>query len=314
MMEDAAPGTLRGKRALVTGAGRGIGRAEALLLAREGASVIVNDTGVGLDGRRPHLGPAEEVVAEIRELGGHAVADGSDISTWEGARRLVDRAVREFGGLDVVVNNAGILRDRTIVNLEQPELDHVLAVHLRGHAGVLHFAACHWREVSKTHGSAGASVINTASEVGLFGNPGQAAYAAAKGAIVSLSLTAALELRRYGIRVNVVCPRARTRMTLHAFGSESMTTAGGLDEWAPENVAPMVAFLASGEAADITGQVFIVGGSRVRLMRGWVEQAAIQNDGAAFDLRALQERVHELFASAPSVLAPTEMLPGQAKA
>jgi NAD(P)-dependent dehydrogenase (short-subunit alcohol dehydrogenase family) len=307
-------GYLDGKVAIVTGAGRGIGRAEALLLAAEGAAVIVNDLGWALHDKVADRQPAEEVVDEIRKSGGTALVDSSDVSSWEGAATLVARAYDELGNLDVLVNNAGILRDRTIANISPEEWDDVIAVHLRGHLATLHHAAARWRTAVKSGQSVTASVVNTASEVGLHGNPGQVAYAAAKGGILALTLTAARELARYGVRVNAICPRARTRMTEHAFGGNSMDSGGEFDEWAPENVAPLVGYLASDEADWINGQVFIVGGSRVRLQQQWTEAAVIETQAGAFDVATIAARAAELFHQHPAVAREPEMLPGENRA
>ncbi len=307
-------GILESKAAIVTGAGRGIGRAEALLLASEGAAVIVNDLGCGIEGQDPDPGPAEEVVAAIHEAGGTAILDNSDVSSWTGAADLVERAHDELGGLDVLVNNAGILRDRMIVNLSPEEWDDVIAVHLRGHVAMIHHAAARWRASVKDGQPVSASVVNTASEVGLHGNPGQAAYAAAKGAILALTLTAARELERYGVRVNAIAPRARTRMTEHAFGADAMDLVDGFDEWAPENVAPLVAYLASDEGNWINGQVFIVGGSRVRLQQGWTEVGQIDSGGGAFSVDSLITRGPELFREHSAAPVEPEMLPGKSRA
>ncbi len=307
-------GVLEGKTAIVTGAGRGIGRAEAILLASEGASVIVNDLGWPLHQKVASRAPAEEVAAEIRAGGGSAIVDGSDVSSWDGAADLVARAYDEFGGLDVLVNNAGILRDRTIANISPEEWDDVIAVHLRGHLAMLHQAAARWRSSAKSGQSIAASVVNTASEVGMHGNPGQAAYAAAKGGILALTLTAARELSRYGVRVNAICPRARTRMTEHAFGGSSMDSDSGFDEWAPENVAPLVAYLASDEASGINGQVFVVGGSRVRLQQRWRDVASIDNGAEAFDVATIAARVPDLFREYSAVPVEPDMLPGHSRA
>jgi|TARA_B100000315_G_scaffold258962_1_gene312992 NAD(P)-dependent dehydrogenase (short-subunit alcohol dehydrogenase family) len=307
-------GILDGKVAVVTGAGRGIGRAEAMCLAAEGAAVIVNDLGCGLEDNVADKEAAEVVATQIRESGGTAILDNSDVSSWKEASVLVERSFDEFGGLDILVNNAGNLRDRTIAKLTSREWDEVISVHLRGHAAMLHHAARRWRIALKSGIPISASVVNTASEVGLFGNPGQVAYAAAKGGIIAMTLTAARELARYGVRSNVVCPRARTRMTEHAFGADSMGSRSGFDEWAPENVAPFVAYLGSDEAKGINGQVFVVGGSRVRLQQGWTDAAVIENESSAFDVAAISSRVHELFDGRLSVPVEPEMLPGMSRA
>lgn len=252
--------------AVVTGAGRGIGREHALLLASRGASVVVNDLGGAQDGTGAESTPAEQVAAEIRAAGGRAVANTDDVADAAGAQRIVDTAVREFGRLDIVVNNAGILRDRMLVNLTDGDWDLVIRVNLRGTFLVTRAAANYWREQSKAGHDVCASVINTSSESGVFGNPGQANYAAAKAAVASLTQVASKELARYGVRVNAILPQARTRLTESAFGDALAAKDGEFDRWDPANVSPFVAYLAS-PASQIT--VFVVGGSRVQRVRPW---------------------------------------------
>lgn len=259
--------TLEQRVAVVTGAGRGIGREHALLLAEEGASVVVNDLGGAQDGTGSAGGPAEEVAAEIRAAGGRAVVNGDDVADVRGAQRIVDTALREFGRLDVVVNNAGILRDRVLVNLTEQDWDLVVRVNLRGTFLVTRAAATHWREQSKAGERVAASVINASSESGVFGNPGQANYAAAKAAVASLTQVAAKELDRYGVRVNAILPQARTRLTESAFG-DALAARGAFDRWDPANVSPFVVYLA-GPDCEISGEVFLVGGSRVQRVRPW---------------------------------------------
>jgi len=256
---------LKGKVAVVTGAGQGIGRAEARALARAGAHVIVNDVGRTPDGRPA----AEEVVEEIRAAGGSAEPNGDDISTWDGAERLIGQAVGVRGKVDFLVCNAGIIRDRTIVNMSEAEWDAVMAVHLKGHAGPLHFAAAHWKALYQETGEqVDASVVTTSSEAGLYGNFGQVNYSAAKAGIVALTQVAARELARYGVRANAICPRARTGMTEGVV--EGMDPAeGSVDEWDPESVAALTAFLGSEHSRAITGQVFVVHGPTVSRMREW---------------------------------------------
>jgi NAD(P)-dependent dehydrogenase (short-subunit alcohol dehydrogenase family) len=273
-------GSLDGMVALVTGAGRGIGREHALLLASEGAAVVVNDLGGGSDGTGSGESPAEQVAAEIRELGGRAIANADDVADAVGAARIVDSAISEFGRLDVVVNNAGILRDRVLVNLSDDDWDLVVRVNLRGTFLVTRAAANHWRERSKAGEEVRASVINTSSESGVFGNPGQANYAAAKAAVASLTQVAAKELARYGVRVNAILPQARTRLTEGAFGEALAAKEGAFDRWDPANVSPFVAYLA-GPSAQVTGEVFIVGGSRIQRVKPWERDATwkLQTDG-----------------------------------
>jgi NAD(P)-dependent dehydrogenase (short-subunit alcohol dehydrogenase family) len=254
---------------VVTGAGRGIGRAHALAFAAKGARVVVNDVGVGLDGADPSAGPAQQVVDEITSAGGSAVANNDDVASFDGARRLVQQAVTEFGGLDVLVNNAGFLRDRMLVSLGEEEWDAVIRVHLKGHFAPLHHAAAYWRERSKAGDPVDARVVNTSSGAGLLGSIGQGNYAAAKAGIAGLTLVAAAELGRYGVRVNAIAPAARTRMTEQAFADAMAAPDGGFDAMAPENVSPLVVWLGSLESAEVTGRVFEVEGGRITVAQGW---------------------------------------------
>ena len=261
-------GALNGRVAIVTGAGRGIGREHALLLAAEGAQVVVNDLGGSSDGTGSEDGPAESVAAEIRAAGGQAVANADDVADAAGAERLIATAVDAFGRLDVVVNNAGILRDRVLVNLTDDDWDLVVRVNLRGTFTVTRAAGNYWREQAKAGEAVNASIINTSSESGVFGNPGQANYAAAKAAVASLTQVAAKELKRYGVRVNAITPQARTRMTEQAFGDALAPKEGKFDRFNPANVSPFVVYLATADCA-LSGEVFIVGGSRVQRIRPW---------------------------------------------
>ena len=272
-------GVFEGKVALVTGAGRGIGRAEALLLASEGAAVVVNDVGGGPDGAGAEAGPAHEVVAEITEAGGQAAANTDDISTWAGAAALVQQAVDTFGRLDVVVNNAGILRDRLSFNMEEAEWDSVIAVHLKGHFAVARHAAAYWRGVFKaTDEPVGAAIVNTASESGLYGNAGQANYAAAKAGIASVTLVLARELERIGVRVNAIAPVARTRLTEAVAGDYMKPDESGFDRFDPANVAAVACWLASDAAAGISGQVVKVQGGQLQLLEGWRPLTEVTDD------------------------------------
>ena len=263
-------GLFDGKIAIVTGAGRGIGRAEALLLASEGARVVVNDLGGGPDGAGGDTGPAHEVVAEIKAAGGEAVADGGSVADWSEAAALVERAVDTFGGLDIVINNAGILRDRMSFNMDEAEWDSVIAVHLKGHFCVARHASAYWRARSKeVDAPLGAALVNTASESGLYGNAGQINYAAAKAGIASMTIVLARELERIGVRVNAIAPVARTRLTEAVAGDHMQPDADGFDRFAPENVAAVACWLASDLTAGISGQVVKVQGGQVQLLQGW---------------------------------------------
>lgn len=265
-------GTLDGRVAVVTGAGRGLGREHALLLAEEGAAVVVNDYGSAPAGGGGDATPAEQVVAEIRSAGGTAVANADDVADWEGARRLIETSVAELGGLDVLVNNAGILRDGFLVGLGESDWDAVVNVHLKGHFCPLHFAAQHWRDQAKAGNAAGGSVINTSSAAGLFGNPGQLNYGAAKAGIATMTLIAAAELGRYGVRVNAIAPVARTRLTEEVPGIGELLKApqetGAFDVFDPANVAPLVAYLAS-PMCTLTGQVYAVHGGKIGRFGSW---------------------------------------------
>ena len=264
-------GVCDGRIVIVTGSGRGIGRAHALAFAREGAKVVVNDLGAEVDGSGGSTGPAGEVVEEIRGMGGEAVANGDDISTTEGAENLVRTAVDAFGDLDVVVNNAGILRDRMLVNMSDEEWDAVIKVHLRGTFAPSRAAAQHWREQSKAGKEVDARIINTSSPSGLYGNVGQANYGAAKAGIASFSVIAALELGRYGVTVNAIAPVALTRMTENlGMGARAADRpADAFDDTAPENISPLVVWLGSTESRGITGRVFNVAGGRISVAEGW---------------------------------------------
>jgi NAD(P)-dependent dehydrogenase (short-subunit alcohol dehydrogenase family) len=258
---------LEGKVAIVTGAGRGIGREHALALARAGASVLVNDVGGSLSGEGADATPAQQVVAELEALGVEAVADGENVADFEGARRLVEHAVDAFGRVDILVNNAGILRDRMLVNMEEAEWDAVIAVHLKGHFAPTRHAAAHWRDRAKAGEDVRGRVINTSSPSGVFGNVGQANYGAAKAGIAMLTIITAQELGRYGVTVNGIAPNARTRMTESAF--ELPSGEGGFDPLEPANNTPIVVALCADEAQSITGQVFHIFGGAVNMLTPW---------------------------------------------
>lgn len=275
-------GALEGRVAVITGAGRGIGREHAQLFAREGASVVVNDLGGSNTGEGADTGPAHDVVDEIVAAGGKAVANTQNIATWDGAARLVEQAISEFGGLDVVVNNAGILRDGFIAGMEESQWDAVLAVHLKGHFSVLRHAATYWKEQSKAGHQPNAAVINTASGSGLtIPNAGQVNYGAAKAGIAAMTLVAADELERYGVRVNAIAPIARTRLTLATPGMGALMgepEEGEVDLFSPANISPLVGYLAS-EKCPITGKVFAVQGGAISELGGWHDLKTIETDG-----------------------------------
>ncbi|MFR9804129.1 SDR family NAD(P)-dependent oxidoreductase [Pseudonocardia sp. RS010] len=273
-------GSLDNLVAVVTGAGRGIGREHALLLAAEGAAVVVNDLGGASDGSGSEAGLAEQVAKEIRAAGGKAVANSDDVSSAEGAQRIVDAGISEFGKVDILINNAGILRDKVLVNLDEADFDIVVRVNLRGTFLLTKAAGNHWRDRSKAGEQVRAAVVNTTSESGVFGNPGQVNYAAAKAAIASLTQVASKELGRYGVRVNAIAPQARTRLTEGAFGDSLAAKDGQFDRWDPANVSPFVAYLSS-PVCDLTGEVFIVGGSRVTRVKPWEKDKSwiLQTEG-----------------------------------
>lgn len=263
-------GLSTGRVVAVTGAGRGLGRAHALAFAAEGAKIVVNDLGAGLDGSGATAGPAQKVVDEIRAHGGEAIAHGGDIATAEGAASLVAVALETFGRLDTLVNNAGFLRDRMLVNLDEDDWDAVMRVHLKGHFLPLKHASAYWRSESKTGRRPAARVINTSSGAGLLGSVGQGNYSAAKAGIAALTLVAAAELARYGVQVNAIAPAARTRMTELTFADTmAAPTDGGFDAMAPENVSPLVVWLGSAASTGVTGRVFGVEGGRITVMEGW---------------------------------------------
>jgi NAD(P)-dependent dehydrogenase (short-subunit alcohol dehydrogenase family) len=271
-------GLLDGKVIVVTGAGRGIGREHALLLAREGASVVVNDLGGEWDGTGTDDRPAAEVAEEITAAGGNAVANFDSVSSWEGAQRMINQAVESFGRLDGLVCNAGFVRDRTVFNMTEDEWDQVIDVHLKGHFVPTRWATAYWRERFKeSEQPVGGRIVFTASEAGLFGNAGQPNYSAAKAGIAALGIVVAREMKRYGVTCNTINPRARTRMTVNTFGADRLTSdEGAFDVNDPANVSPWVAYLCSDHAADITGQTFVCGGDTVALMEGWHRVARIR--------------------------------------
>jgi NAD(P)-dependent dehydrogenase (short-subunit alcohol dehydrogenase family) len=275
-------GALEGRVAIITGAGRGIGREHALLFASEGAKVVVNDLGGSLDGSASEGTPAEQVAAEIKAMGGEAIANHDNIADWEGGENLIKSAVEAFGDLHVLVNNAGILRDRVLVNLSEDDWDSVINVHLKGHFVPTRHAATYWREQAKAGKTVKASVINTSSTSGLIGNVGQSNYGAAKAGIAAFTVIIAEELARYGVRANAIAPAARTRMTESTPGLSDVvvkpTDAAKFDVWDPANISPLVATLAA-EDCEINGKVFFVQGGTVRLFQNWtMTQALEKND------------------------------------
>ncbi|MET7691497.1 SDR family oxidoreductase [Streptomyces sp. NPDC005483] len=262
-------GICDGRVVVVTGAGRGLGRAHALAFAAEGARVVVNDLGVGLDGTPGPGSPASLVAAEIRAAGGEAIAHGGDIATPDGAASLVQAALEAYGRLDTLVNNAGFLRDRMLVNLDEDDWDAVLRVHLKGHFLPLKHAAAYWRAQTKAGRTPVARIVNTSSGAGLSGSVGQGNYSAAKAGIVGLTLVAAAELARYGVQVNAIAPAARTRMTERTFADTMTAPSDGFDAMAPENVSPLVVWLGSAASAGVSGRVFEAEGGRITVMEGW---------------------------------------------
>lgn len=278
-------GALDGRVAVITGAGRGIGREHALLFAKEGAKVVVNDLGGSNSGEGADTGPAQEVVDEIIAAGGTAVANTENIATWDGAESVVQQAVDEFGRLDVLVNNAGILRDSFIAGMDESQWDAVIAVHLKGHFAMLRHTAAYWKAQSKAGDQPNAAVINTASGSGVtLANAGQANYGAAKAGIAALTLIAAEELDRYGVRVNAIAPIARTRLTLATPGMGALMTEpedGELDLFSPANISPLVAYLAT-EKCPITGKVYAVQGGAISALKGWHDTETIETDGLWF--------------------------------
>jgi NAD(P)-dependent dehydrogenase (short-subunit alcohol dehydrogenase family) len=272
-------GSLEGRVAIITGAGRGIGREHALFFAAEGAKVVVNDLGGTNDGTGADITPAQQVVEEIRDLGGEAVVNGDNVASWEGAQRMVNEAIATFGDLDILVNNAGILRDRVLVNMTEEEWDAVIAVHLKGHFAPSRWAAAYWREQHKAGISKPRNIVHTSSTSGLFSNPGQSNYGAAKTGIATFSQIIAKELVRYNVKSNTIAPGARTRLTLATPGLENIMkpAAGGFDPWDPANISPLVGYLASTDCA-FTGETFLVQGGSVTMVESWQRGAHVERD------------------------------------
>ncbi|MEO7371768.1 MAG: SDR family oxidoreductase [Ilumatobacteraceae bacterium] len=272
-------GSLDGRVAIITGAGRGIGREHALFFAREGARVVVNDIGGTNDGTGTDMTPAQQVVAEIKDLGGDAIVNGDNVADWGGAQRLVNSAIETFGDLDILVNNAGILRDRVVFNMTEEEWDSVIAVHLKGHFAPTRWAAAYWREQHKAGKGKPRNLVHTSSTSGLFANPGQSNYGAAKTGIATFSQIIAKELTRYNVKSNTVAPGARTRLTLATPGLEEIMKAadGAFDQWDPANISPLVAYLASTDCK-FTGETFFVQGGNVTLIESWSRGASVDRD------------------------------------
>jgi NAD(P)-dependent dehydrogenase (short-subunit alcohol dehydrogenase family) len=289
-------GALDGRVAVITGAGRGIGREHALLFAAEGAKVVVNDLGGAVDGSGDDRTPAEQVVAEVTALGGEALANDDDVTSWEGGRRLIETAVEAFGDLHVLVNNAGILRDRVLINMTEEEWDSVIHVHLKGHFVPSRHAAAYWREQAKAGREVRASIVNTSSTSGLLGNPGQTNYGAAKAGIAAFTVICAQELARYGVRANAVAPAARTRMTESTPGLSDIVKAPGdasqFDTWDPANISPLVAYLAT-EGCPATGRVFFIQGGTIRNFANWTMTETLERN-ARWTVAELQSEMSKL--------------------
>jgi NAD(P)-dependent dehydrogenase (short-subunit alcohol dehydrogenase family) len=302
-------GLLDEKVAIVTGAGRGIGREHALALANEGAKVLVNDLGGSAAGEGSDQTPAQHVADEISSAGGEAAANYDNVADFQGAENLIKQAVEQFGKLDILVNNAGILRDRMLVNLTEDEWDAVINVHLKGHYAPTRHAAAYWRAQSKEGNPVAGRVINTASPSGVFGNVGQTNYGAAKAGIAAFTVIAAQELARYGVTVNCLAPNARTRMTGDIFAGIP-APEGEYDPLSPDNISPIVVALASDDAASITGQVFFVYGPAINVLKPWDSGTLIKQEGK-WDPTDLVGKLKESF---PDGIAPQGMMPMVLKA
>jgi len=292
-------GLCEGRVVIVTGAGRGLGRAHALAFAAEGAKVVVNDLGASREGEGASEGPAHDVAAEIRALGAEAVVDGADVADWAQAEALVELAVSSFGRLDVLVNNAGFLRDRMLANMDEDEWDAVIRVHLKGHFAPSRHAMAHWKARAKAGEDVQGRLINTSSGAGILGSVGQGNYSAAKGGIATLTLVEAAELGRYGVTANAIAPAARTRMTEEVFAATmAAPEAGAFDEMAPENVSPLVVWLGSVESAGVTGRLFEVEAGRIGVADGWQHGPTVDR-GERWEPAEVGDAVAALLAAAP---------------
>jgi NAD(P)-dependent dehydrogenase (short-subunit alcohol dehydrogenase family) len=291
---------LEGKVAIITGAGRGIGREHALLMAKLGAKIVVNDLGAHFDGTgAPTATPAQEVVSEIKKMGGDAIANGDNVADFKAAKNIVQTAIKTFGKLNIVVNNAGILRDRMIFNMDEESWDAVVAVHLKGTFNMCRHATEYWREEHKKGNVLNGRIINTASDAGLLGNVGQSNYGACKAAVATMAIIIGHEMKKYGVTANAIAPVARTRLTVDATPSTAglmggEVKAGEFDMWGPQNISPLVAWLSSDDAGTCNGQVFRVGGRSVWPMKGWHSATRVQNPKqATWDAAELGKRIKE---------------------
>jgi len=289
-------GICDGRVVIVTGSGRGIGREHALAYAREGAKVVVNDLGGDTSGEGADITPAQQTVEDIKAMGGEAVVNGDNVADFEGARRIIQTAIDTFGRLDTVVNNAGILRDRMLINMTEAEWDAVIAVHLKGTFGPTRHAAEYWREQTKAGQPVDARIVNTSSPSGLFGNAGQTNYGAAKAGIAAFTQICALELGRYGISANAIAPVARTRMTENL--GMGPAPEGAFDALDPANISPLVVWLGSNESKDVTGRVFLVAGDRIGVAEGWHRGPTAENNGLRWEPKQLSDVVPKLVADA----------------
>ncbi len=292
-------GICEGRVVIVTGAGRGIGRAHALEFARQGAKVVVNDLGVAADGQGGSESPADEVVAEIKAMGGEAFSNGADVTDWDQTKALVEETIATFGGLDVVVNNAGFVRDRMFVSCSEEEWDAVIKVHLKGHFCISRHASEYWRNQSKAGEEVNARIINTSSGAGLQGSVGQSCYSSAKGGIAALTLVQAAEMGRYGVTANALAPAARTRMTEAIFTDMKPPAEGEFDANDPANISPLVAWLGSADSKDVSGRVFEVSGGSIGVSDGWRDGPTFDK-GARNDPAEVGATVRDLISKAPA--------------